>query len=166
MSHREIEITWEGPHKYDEVCAEYNLDNEVRCDSGLYQIYGRHDLYSNKKRPEAKIVLLYVGKTVKRSKFAGRIKKQGFCCYDKYHEIYLGRIDIDKKNSEEDWEKDVSDAEKLIINKYAPPYNSHHCGDLCPNQLHNENILIINRNMRMDLDEKIDSNNVVYRPKE
>ncbi len=53
MSQKEIEITWEGPLNYKKVCAEYNKDDEVRCDFGLYQIYGPHDLYSNKKRPEA-----------------------------------------------------------------------------------------------------------------
>ena len=59
-----IRIEWKGPVTYDKAMREYYFDNDDRCDFGLYQIYGPHPLYSNKKRSAAKNILLYMGMAV------------------------------------------------------------------------------------------------------
>jgi len=159
-----ITINWEGPFSYDTAINEYHLDNEERCDFGLYQIYGPHDLYKNKKRAETENVLLYVGKTISGSAFSGRISRQGFCHGSEF-EIYFGRIEGANYNDDKaSWEQDVSDAEKILINKYAPSYNGTGVGDLRPDQLDNSDFIIKNIRLRADLDEEIASEDVVYRP--
>ncbi len=157
----EILVEWEGPYSYDEVISKYNLDNEVRTDFGLYQIYGPHLLYSNKKRQADDNVLLYIGMTTKNSTFSGRISTHGFCHGPEY-EIYLGRIDPKSKIDNIIWESDVQDAEKILINKYAPSYNGMYVGDLRKNQLNCQDCVIINQGKRMDLCEKVSSEDVVY----
>ncbi len=31
-------VEWEGPYSYKEVIERFNVDDETRCDFGLYQI--------------------------------------------------------------------------------------------------------------------------------
>jgi len=159
---KKITIRWEGPLKVDKVVNEYYIDNdEVRSDLGLYQIYGPHIIYSNKKCLENDKVLLYIGKTT-RNTFSGRISNHGFC-HKPNHEVYLGRVEGIEYNSDESlWEKTVSDVEKILINRYAPSYNANLTGDLNKNQLNNSDIVLINAGEKADLEEYIDVDDVVY----
>lgn len=153
-----ITIDWEGPFSYEKVIREFKLDDNERCDLGLYQIYGPHPVYSNKLRPKESKVLLYIGKTTHSNvTFAGRIKSHGFCHSDDY-DIYLGRIEGKKYNNDKDsklWETDVDSAEKLLISNYAPAYNGIHVGDLRRNQLHGDVHRVINQGSRADLGEEL-----------
>jgi len=161
MSKR-IVVEWEGPYSYLEVRDKFNLDNEIRSDCGLYQIYGPHPLYSNKKRLGDDDVLLYIGQTIKGT-FSGRIISTHGFCHSLEYKIYLGRIDPEGKLDNDIWESDVQDAEKILISNYAPPYNAMYVGDLNREQLKCQNCVIINKWKKMDLDEAVRSEDVVYR---
>jgi hypothetical protein len=127
----EIRIEWEGPlnvdqvieNKTDEGLAPYYEGN----DYGVYQIYGKHILCGSD-------TLLYVGKTTEAG-FSRRFAthKRQFLDNEEEIEVYLGRIDDQKKYSHKDnwksWEKDVDLAEKIIIYKYSPNYNSRNISD-------------------------------------
>ncbi len=155
---KQIIVTWEGPFIAKKVIDEYNLDIAERFDCGLYQIYGPYKLYSNKKRL-GRNVLLYIGHTLLGS-FSARIASQGFC-KDSEHHVYLGRIegyDYDIIS----WECDVRDAEMLLINNYAPPYNAQYVDDLHRAWLNNKDCEIINNGNKADLDETIKSNDIVH----
>ncbi len=159
---RTVEIIWEGPYDYDTVIKHYDRDDAQRCDFGVYQIYGPHDLYANKKRPEVNNILLYIGMTVSGSKFSGRIATHAFCHGPEF-EIYLGRIvGAPYDNDDHEWEAAVKDAEKLLINRYAPPYNGMNTGDLRKDQLNFPELVLVNKGKKMDIDEKIFSKDVVY----
>lgn len=158
-----ILVVWEGPFNYNTVINDYYLDNDKRCDFGLYQIYGPHELYMNKKRPEIDKVLLYIGMTISGSTFSGRISKHGFCHGPEY-EIYLGRIEGQQYDDDlQEWENDIKDVEKILINKYAPSYNGSNTGDLREDQLTCFQSVIMNQGKRMDLDYKVASRDVVYK---
>lgn len=157
-----IAITWAGPYTFDTVINHYYRDDDERCDFGLYQIYGPHELYSNKKRPQTDKVLLYIGMTTSGSAFSGRIANHGFCHGPEY-EIYLGRLEDAKYDKDvKSWEHDVKDAEKLLINKYAPPYNANGTGDLVKSQLYCPESRVVNLGEKMDFDNEFTSKDVVY----
>ena len=161
---KKIKIHWEGPLTYNQGINEYKLDNDKRCDFGIYQIYGSHIIYSNKKNSQKNNVLLYIGKTVSGSTFSGRIASHGFCHSPEF-EIYLGRVEGEEYDEDiESWENDIGDAEKILINKYAPSYNSEGCGDLRKDQLANPLCQLINSGCYADLDINIHSKEVVYQP--
>jgi hypothetical protein len=161
----EIIVNWKGPYAYDQVVKNCGQDEDQ--DYGLYQIYhDDHPLYSNRKRPGEKI-LLYIGKTVKGSKFSGRIVRQGFC--KENGKIFLGKIDEcatcrakgDKddpscKNCLKKWEEKVSDAEKVLIYKYAPAYNAQGVGNLKRENLYDRDCVIINNRDKIECKEEID----------
>jgi hypothetical protein len=158
---KEIFVEWEGPLSYDEA-IKYYFDNESRSDYGLYQIYGPHPIYSNKKRKSDDDILLYIGQTTSGGKFSERIKSQGFCNGPGY-KIYFGRIDPEHKIDDNIWRLYVLDAEKILINKYTPPYNAQYVGDLTNNQLNIQDSVIINLGKDIgDLDKEVRSEEVVY----
>ena len=162
MVEKIITVNWEGPFNFKKVVDDYYLDTDARSDFGLYQIYGPHRLYLNKKRPLAANVLLYIGKTVSGSTFSGRISKHGFCHLPEY-EIYLGRIENSQYDQDLNlWKHDVGDAEKILINRYSPPYNANLTGDLRCDQLSNPKCTIINNGAIADFDGTIQSEDVVY----
>jgi len=158
---KEITLTWEGPFDPQKVVKENNQDNE-QCDFGIYQIYGPHSLYTNKKR-DAESVLLYIGMTV-GSTFSGRVNEHGFWnTNSEEYEIYLGRVE----NISDDniWEQYITNVEKVLINKYAPSYNSHYCGDLKSRQMKGtdwSDYKIINIGEKADLDAEVLFRDVIY----
>jgi hypothetical protein len=124
----EIKIEWEGPFSINKVIKD-RVDGGKKPDwdgedYGLYQIYGKHILYKKDKD-----TLLYVGKTIKQT-FSRRIKQHKKWGLDNELgiKIYVGRIyDLNKhtkKDGWESWERDVGLAEKILIYKYSPNYNS------------------------------------------
>ena len=99
---------------------------------------------------------------MRSSSFSGRIQEHGFCHDDK-HEIYLGRIDGPQYDADvKMWESEVKDAEAVLINKYTPPFNSRLCGDLRREQLNYPDCVVINRGVKMDLDNEITADSVCY----
>jgi hypothetical protein len=156
-----IVVSWEGPYGYQDVIDNRLQDDKERQDYGLYQIYGPHLIYANKNQRENQNVLLYIGLTI-RCTFSGRISSHGFC-HDPQHEIYLGYFENPEYETDlAKWESDVSDAERILINKYAPSYNSEWCGDLRKDQLVNPRAVIVNLGNRGDLHEKVAAGQVIY----
>ena len=155
----EIIISWEGPYSHTEVIDHRCRDDAERQDYGLYQIYGPHLIYTNKVGRADESVLLYIGLAIQCT-FSGRISSHGFC-HNKNHRIYLGYFESTSyKHDIAKWKSDVSDAERLLINMYAPSYNSQWCGDLRKNQLNNPDTFILNQGTREDLAEKIRADEV------
>lgn len=129
MSEYEIKIDWSGPHSLTEVIETMNdggseANGWVGKDYGLYQIYGRHILYERN-------ALLYVGIAIKQT-FSQRFSQHKSWLIDDQEgndiKIHLGRVDDPLRYSKEDqwkaWEEDVEIAEKILIYKYSPNYNS------------------------------------------
>lgn len=122
----DINVTWKGPFTVDTVIQKNkdagsapDYDGE---DYGLYQIYGWHILGGN-------VTLLYIGQAVRQT-FSRRVKQhqKWWLGDEKNVKIYLGRVFHPKRHSKKDnwrrWEEDVDIAEKILIYKYSPNYNS------------------------------------------
>jgi hypothetical protein len=142
-----IEIEWKGPFSLNKVINEMDDWGQSPTwngkDYGLYQIYGRHILCGEN-------TLLYVGKTTERT-FSRRFKEHREWLledqYEKDIKIYLGRIYNPKKHSEKDkwksWKEDIEDAEKVLVYKYSPNYNSRELARIP--KLHHQKVQLVNR---------------------
>ena len=120
-----LTINWEGPYSLSDVILKMidggrppHYDGE---DYGIYQIYGRHILNGDD-------TLLYVGKATNQ-RFSTRFKQhKRWLINEEKIRIYLGRTYHPKRHDKDDnwdtWKRDMELAEKLIINKYSPNYNS------------------------------------------
>jgi len=97
-------------------------------DYGLYQIYGKHILCG----PDT---LLYIGEATEQT-FFDRFKQHRSEWLDGEQDIqiYLGRIYDPEKHSKIDnwgsWKAEVEIAERILIYKYSPHYNSVGIGEL------------------------------------
>jgi hypothetical protein len=143
MKTYEIKIEWDGPFKVAEVINKMNRAGQAPLwdgeDYGLYQIYGEHILCN-------KEALLYVGITTERT-FSQRFKEHQIWLDKDQKEndvkIYLGRVyDPERHLTDEVWADDITIAEKIMIYKYSPNYNSRELTsepDLSPH----ENIRLI-----------------------
>ena len=146
-----IEIKWEGPFLLNEVITKkddgWNPDNNYEGnDYGLYQIYGQHILSG----PDT---LLYIGKATRQT-FSYRFRQhKKWVEKEKKIRIYLGRVYDSKKHSKIDnwrtWEDDVEDAEKILIYKYTPNYNSSEIGD--KPKLHHKRIKLVHSGRKHNL---------------
>ena len=161
MEEYEIRIEWEGPLKLREVIEKKSdagkhpdWDGD---DYGLYQIYGRHILYGTN-------TLLYVGLATEQT-FSQRLLEHSREWLesdqdDRDREIYLGRIYHRGRHSKNDswlsWKQDVQLAERILIHKYSPNYNSDGLTiepDLSPYK----NVRLIHTGERNRLNEKFAS---------
>lgn len=123
MSDLKLEIEWSGPYNLDKAIESLNdageppeYDGE---DYGVYQIYGQHIL-------SGPGTLLYIGKAAKQT-FADRFRQHESWLRDEDDvRIYAGRIwdEMRHADREKTWETDVDLAEKILIHKYSPNYNS------------------------------------------
>ena len=124
----QIKIQWEGPFSLNEVIQKMIDSGEDPDwdgkDYGLYQIYGRHILHD-------KNTLLYIGMATEQIFSQRFIEHRTWLVQDQDEDdirIYLGRIydpkKHTKKNNWKSWRKDVRLAEKILIYKYSPNYNS------------------------------------------
>jgi len=118
-----IEIKWEGPFTIDEILnpkeANLNLDFKQASDYGVYQIYGTHAVLG----PET---LLYIGKTEERS-FAVRIGEHLGEWIDwepSDTRVFIGRFGGRLQVTDDEWLRQIDEAERLLIYYSAPPYNS------------------------------------------
>ena len=124
----EIKIEWSGPFSLNEVIEKFLNGGRAPDwgveDYGLYQIYGRHILHGRN-------TLLYIGMATEQT-FSQRFKEHKTWLENDQDEedvrIYLARIYDPKKHSKKDnwttWKNDVELAEKVLIYKYSPNYNS------------------------------------------
>ena len=134
MELHEIVIEWEGPLSVQEVIANKTDGGEEPewdgNDYGLYQIYGKHILCG----PDT---LLYVGKTTEQT-FSDRINQHyhDFLKNEEGIQVYLGRVfDSDRHSPRDNWRqwyRDIDIAERIMIYKYCPNYNSQGIGDRPP----------------------------------
>ncbi|MFQ5329388.1 MAG: GNAT family N-acetyltransferase [Thermodesulfobacteriota bacterium] len=120
-----IEIEWEGPFGVEEVITRMTDEGESPeydgNDYGLYQIYGEHILCG-------KDTLLYIGKAPEQT-FAARFSQhKKWLDSESGIQVYIGRIYDPERHLENDrwksWEEDVDTAERIMIYKYSPHYNS------------------------------------------
>ncbi|MCH8290862.1 hypothetical protein IH992_07175 [Candidatus Poribacteria bacterium] len=126
MNRLEIPIEWSGAFSLEEVIAEMTDEGDPPDysgeDYGLYQIYGQHILCGAD-------TLLYIGKATNQT-FSLRFQQHGReWLHDEADvQIYLGRVYDPKRHSKSDdwdsWKWDVELAEKILIHKYSPHYNS------------------------------------------
>jgi hypothetical protein len=134
MSEYEIEINWSGPYSLTKVIETMNdggseANDWDGNDYGLYQIYGRHILYERN-------ALLYIGIATKQTFSQRFLQHKEWLETDQNEKdvrIYLGRVYDPRRHSEKDhwelWEKDIELAEKILIYKYSPNYNSKELSD-------------------------------------
>lgn len=122
----EIKIAWEGPlavpaiiKEFDRAGSAPDWDGE---DYGVYQIYGRHILGDRN-------ALLYVGEATMQT-FAARFRQHMAWLQHEWSgiKVYLGRCYHRKRHSARDawasWRSDMLLAERIMIYKYSPHYNS------------------------------------------
>jgi hypothetical protein len=107
-----IEIKWEGPFHLQDVRKMKGLK-----DYGVYQVYGPHAVYGSDS-------LLYIGKANK-STFAERFNKHETWIDDEQAEVsvYVGRLGGGKQLSDTEWEKQINQAEALLLYFTTPLYN-------------------------------------------
>ena len=121
-----ITIEWEGPLSIEKTSNERKDGGEAPewggDDYGLYQVYGEHILCG-------KNTLLYIGKTTEQT-FSERIQQhyKDFLKGEQGVEVYLGRVFDPRRHSSNDgwqsWCSDIDIAERIMIYKYCPNYNS------------------------------------------
>ncbi|MGA2468769.1 MAG: hypothetical protein ABSH06_31075 [Thermodesulfobacteriota bacterium] len=121
----QIKIVWDGPFSVKKIID--TLDNGRTSpdfegeDYGVYQIYGKHILSGPN-------TLLYIGETTNQT-FSGRFKQhEEWLDREENVRIYVGRVYDPKKHSKKDnwasWIQDIETAEKILIYKYSPNYNT------------------------------------------
>ena len=111
-----IEISWDGPYRVSECVDSLASDS----DRGLYQIIGRHDVYSSGPQD----ALLYIGsthRTFSRRMTEHRDKRM---VQEKEHYVYVGRLCGTEQPAEEDLVKIIDIAEKLLIFAHQPAWNT------------------------------------------
>lgn len=122
----QLPISWNGPYKLGEVIRQFDdtgvypdYDGE---DYGLYQICGRHVLGDRN-------ALLYVGSATEQT-FSERFRQHESWLINEWPvRIYLGRIYVPRRHAARKgwatWKADVLLAERVMIYKYSPHYNSN-----------------------------------------
>lgn len=127
-----LPIQWSGPFTPIKIIErfsgggyppDYNGD-----DYGLYQIYGKHILAG----PDS---LLYIGEATDQT-FSARIAQHQEWLQKEYKGIYVhvGRLYLQQRHAWAkerwgSWEEDVQLAERILIYKYSPHYNSTHISE-------------------------------------
>lgn len=108
-----IHVEWEGPFSHEGLKS-LNSD----WDYGVYQIYGTHTVYGAG-------VLLYIGMAAKQT-FGVRIPQEGWPSNQDGNrvEIYVGRLSGSTTPENEEWNKQISQVENLLIYAHAPATNS------------------------------------------
>jgi hypothetical protein len=157
MEKYEIKIEWDGPFKVKEVINRMTNAGEAPLwngeDYGLYQIYGEHILCGDN-------TLLYIGITTERT-FSQRFKEhKTWLDKDQREEavkIYLGRVyDPERRMTNQVWTEVVKLAEKIMLYKYAPNYNSRELTgepDLSPHT--NIRLVHIGKRFRLDTADNV-----------
>ncbi len=109
-----IHIVWEGPLTLPDVYKR----NKEGYDHGVYQVYGSHPVYGLK-------TLIYIGEA-RLQTFRERIKQEDWWkTFDDQSnvEIYIGRLAGFETPSDSTIDKQIEDAERLLIRAHLPAYN-------------------------------------------
>jgi hypothetical protein len=119
MELKTIQIQWVGPFSQDLFTSnrESQTNESILKSKGLYQIYSRHPLYG-------KDSLIYIGQTL--DGFRNRIQDHEKSWMQNLFDVsyyYFGRISNTKDNSDSQ-EKQINEAERLLIDFCKPGYNS------------------------------------------
>jgi hypothetical protein len=120
----QLSISWQGPftsrqvQRFNDGGVAPDYEGE---DYGLYQIYGRHVL-------GGRDALLYVGSAIDQT-FAARFRQhEAWLLHEWPVTVYLGRMYLVRRHTASDawarWREDLLLAERLLIYKYSPHYNS------------------------------------------
>lgn len=118
-------ISWKGPYKPADVIQNLSdggsAPNYEGEDYGLYQIYGRHVLGDRD-------ALLYIGTAIEQT-FSTRLRQhQSWLKHEWPVRVYIGRMYVPRRHTRRDewvtWKADLLLAERLLIYKYSPHYNS------------------------------------------
>ena len=108
----QFEIEWKGPFSLEEISS---LNTSI--DYGIYQIYGTHNISGTD-------ALLYVGQACDQT-FSQRIPQREYISWEfPEYRIYIGRLGGSAVLSEEEWNKQISISEQILIDYCQPPYNS------------------------------------------
>jgi hypothetical protein len=125
-----LRLTWEGPFSAKQVIFRMTDGGRAPAydghDYGLYQVYGRHILGDRD-------ALLYVGEATQQT-FSARFRQhQSWLANEWPVRVYLGRMYLPRRHSAKDhwagWRADLLIAERLMIYKYSPHYNSVHVAE-------------------------------------
>ena len=109
-----IHIEWDGPYRLDAVGA---LSGET--DYGIYQIYGGHPVYGS-------TALLYIGLAAAQH-FGERIPQEVQWLDNRDAgrvEVYVGRLSGSKTPTDDDWDRQIRLAERILIYSHSPPMNT------------------------------------------
>lgn len=115
MSTNYIHLEWDGPYSYLELAE---LNNPV-SDYGLYQVYGAHPIYGSD-------VLLYIGKAQQQT-FKTRLYQEAWVEYNidrNRVQFYIARVSGEHTPNAEDWNTQISIAEKMLIYANGPAANT------------------------------------------
>ena len=106
-----LHIEWEGPFSFDGL----KKLNDGKSDYGAYQIYGNHPIYGSD-------VLLYIGKAQKQTFFKRLYPERKY--WKKHCKIYVGRLAGGETPNDDEWNRQIDFAERLLIYSHSPSYNS------------------------------------------
>lgn len=146
-----LTFTWEGPFKATEIISQLTDAGTAPTydgsDYGVYQIYGRHII-------GGRDALLYIGEATQQT-FSARFRQHQSWLVDEWPvRVYVGRVYSARRHSAEDqwagWRRDVLMAERLMIYKYSPHYNSVHIAER-PLLLALQRVILIHRGNRQRL---------------
>ncbi len=114
MITQQIHVQWDGPFSLEDIKQMHQ-----QSDYGLYQVYGTHVVYGSN-------ILLYIGKASCQT-FGTRIlqhSKWGYVPDEKELKVYVGRFAGNEQISDDEWSRQISIAEKLLIYTHSPALNS------------------------------------------
>lgn len=153
MSPKVIYLEWDGPYTFFEL---EELD-DVRCDYGVYQVYGHHPLYGDE-------ALLFIGKAEDQT--FGEKLAQEKVYWDAEGEmeplsIYVGRLAGTETPSQEIWGVEMDAAARLLIYAHAPVFNGRDLGAAPDADL--REIHLINWGNFMDLEAEISGARWLYK---
>lgn len=109
-----IHVVWAGPVKLSDAY----LFKDEKTDYGVYQVYGRHPVVGT-------MALLYIGKAEDQV-FGVRLKQEKWETWEEGEgpvEIRVGRLAGGETPRDEQWGRQISLAEKLLITANKPPRN-------------------------------------------
>ncbi|MGE3841072.1 MAG: hypothetical protein AB7I50_05740 [Vicinamibacterales bacterium] len=109
-----IHLEWDGPVSLDGAKALHGP-----TDYGIYQIYGGHPVYGA-------ATLLYIGIAAAQC-FGVRIPQEVWWADNRDAgrlEIYIGRLAGEIVPDDNEWDRQLRLAERLLIHSHSPPVNS------------------------------------------
>ena len=109
-----MHIQWSGPYPLARL-AEFAGPS----DYGIYQVCGKHPAYGA-------LALLYIGKAQEQT-FGVRLYQEGWTGWQEANgsvQFYLGRLSGSQTPAGADWNKQISQAERLLIYAHRPAHNA------------------------------------------